>query len=264
MFTVKNGALGRRQRASYLDEEVGEDGEDGKWCGRHRKVSARSQYTQDAKATVTQPLLQKKRQKALKQLQTRTLWSLTVDCPGDTELVQELRAALAAARRSNSGTDSHDNDEEDSNQTVFRGALSQPVTFAFPPSLDRQGSLPELTPDGSEAGVALRDPAPVAFFEFHSVQARNSRPFGVKKPSEFHYLRGPQWFSSLSTFSSYPAVSPMLFHVCVGDTFCIRCAFATGSLLIWKPLKFQQSDLITRQAGLDAVVDNLGMVFEYI
>ncbi|KAJ7601636.1 hypothetical protein FB45DRAFT_1048704 [Roridomyces roridus] len=91
------------------------------FTGRHRKVSARSQYTQDAKATVTQPLLQKKRQKALKQLQTRTLWSLTVDCPGDTELVQELRAALAAARRSNSGTDSHDNDEEDSNQTVFRG-----------------------------------------------------------------------------------------------------------------------------------------------
>ncbi|KAJ7613065.1 hypothetical protein FB45DRAFT_1009075 [Roridomyces roridus] len=81
--------------------------------------------------------------------------SLTVDCPGDTELVQELRAALAAARRSNSGTNSHDNDEEDSNQTVFRGC------GLLAPPLDRQGSLPELTPDGSEAGVALRDPAPV-------------------------------------------------------------------------------------------------------
>ncbi|KAJ7621322.1 hypothetical protein FB45DRAFT_1006641 [Roridomyces roridus] len=193
--------MGRRQRASYLDEEVGEDGEDGEWwCGanveqndfimirvtpvtslhlfalhahlRDNAFSILSPMTRPDKENThpTLPVagtarceghgdatsLQKKRQKALKQLQTRTLWSLTVDCPGDTELVQELRAALAAARRSNSGTNSHDNDEEDSNQTVFRGCG---------PLAPR--SLPELTPDGSEAGVALRDPAPVAFLYIH-------------------------------------------------------------------------------------------------
>ncbi|KAJ7622194.1 hypothetical protein FB45DRAFT_1006209 [Roridomyces roridus] len=67
---------------------------------RHRKVSARAQHTLGAKATAAQILLTKKRQKAkrkaLRHRQNED--ALTLELPGDTDVVRQLRAALARTR----------------------------------------------------------------------------------------------------------------------------------------------------------------------
>ncbi|KAF7371700.1 hypothetical protein MVEN_00026400 [Mycena venus] len=63
---------------------------------RHRKVTARVQYTRDAQSAVVQALQLKKKQKAkrkaLKQRQSES--ALTVERPEDTDEIRKLRAAL--------------------------------------------------------------------------------------------------------------------------------------------------------------------------
>ncbi|KAJ7642164.1 hypothetical protein FB45DRAFT_863217 [Roridomyces roridus] len=67
---------------------------------RHRKVSARAQYTLGAKATAAQILLTKKRQKAKRKVlrHRQNEDALTVELPGDTDVVRQLRTALARTR----------------------------------------------------------------------------------------------------------------------------------------------------------------------